>query len=143
MRGEFLWIRVAIDITKALPHCYKLRSEGEHVDWALKFERLPNFCYWCGWVNHGERDCEVFIQERGKLKKDEQQYGGWLRAEPLRQYQNTVVHVAGSSRTQAPWKKGPVIPKKKESLGSNMDVQIFNTEDDIVVDDGECAQNGC
>lgn len=44
--GEFLRIRVMIDITKALPQCCKLWSKGEHGGWVLlKFERLPNFCY--------------------------------------------------------------------------------------------------
>ena len=58
--GELLQVWVKMDITKALPRCYKLWSKGEHVGWALlKFERLPNFFYWCGWLTHSERDCEV------------------------------------------------------------------------------------
>ena len=70
---EFLRIRVTIDITKSLPRCCKLWSEGKHIGWALlKFECLPNFCYWCGRVNHNERDCEVWLQGRGKLKKENQ-----------------------------------------------------------------------
>ena len=44
--GEFLRIRARIDITKALPRCCKLWSDGEHVGWTLlKFEQLPNFYY--------------------------------------------------------------------------------------------------
>lgn len=27
--GEFLWVRVIMDITKPLPYCSKLRSEGK------------------------------------------------------------------------------------------------------------------
>lgn len=43
-RCEFLQICVSLDITKPLPRCCKLWSEGEHIGWALlKFERLPNF----------------------------------------------------------------------------------------------------
>ena len=33
--GEFLRIRVTIDITKALPWCCKLWFDSEHVGWAL------------------------------------------------------------------------------------------------------------
>ena len=29
--GEFLWVQVAIDITKSLPQCCKLWSEGEQI----------------------------------------------------------------------------------------------------------------
>lgn len=68
--GKFLRILAKIDITKALPQCYKLWSGGERVGWALlKFEQLPNFCYWCGKVTHGERDCEVWLLGKGRLKK--------------------------------------------------------------------------
>ena len=71
--GEFLRIWVKMDITKALPRCCKLWSDGEHVGWALlKFKRLPNFCYWCGRLTHSERDCEVWIRGKGSLKKDDQ-----------------------------------------------------------------------
>ena len=84
-RGEFLHIRVIIDITESLPRCCKLWFEGKHIRWALlKFECLPNFCYWCGQVNRSERDCDVWLQGKGKLKKKNQPYGEWLRANPIR-----------------------------------------------------------
>lgn len=60
--NEFLRVRVSLDITKFLPHCHKLWAESKQVGWVgLKFERLPNFCYWCGWVTHGERECELWL----------------------------------------------------------------------------------
>ena len=44
--SELLRVRVALDISKPLPRCCKLQSEGEHIGWVLlKFERLPNFYY--------------------------------------------------------------------------------------------------
>lgn len=83
-----------------------------NVAWALlKFERLPNFCYWCGRLTHSERDCEVWSRGKGSLSKDNQQYGEWLRADPVRQTRKTVVVVARSSRGAKAWKKGPAIGK--------------------------------
>ena len=71
--GEFLRIRVTIDITKALPWCCKLWFDSEHVGWALlQFEQLPNFCYWCDRVTYSERDCEVWIKWKGRLEKEDQ-----------------------------------------------------------------------
>ena len=71
--GYVLRIRVAMDITKALPRCCKLRAEGEHIGWALlKYECLPNFYYWCGRVSHVEKDCEVWLKGKGSLKKEDQ-----------------------------------------------------------------------
>ena len=71
--NEFLRVRVALDISKPLPQFCKLQSEGEHVGWVLlKFERLPNFCYWCGRVIHNERECELWLQGKGNFKKEDQ-----------------------------------------------------------------------
>ena len=114
--GEFLRIRARIDITKAFPQCCKLWSDGEHVGWALlKSERLPNFCYWCRKVTHGERDCEVWLQGKGRLKKEDQHYGEWLRADPIRHMQKSVMVVPSSSCGAPKWKKGPAMPKKQSS----------------------------
>ena len=96
--GEFLRVRVAINITKPLPRCCKLWSKGERIGRALlKFECLLNFCYWCGRVNHNERDCEVWLRGKGNLKKEDQQYGDWRRAEQVRPFRKFVVVVAGYS----------------------------------------------
>ena len=77
--SEFLRVRINIDISKPLLRCSKLHSEGKQVGWVgLKYERLRNFCYWCGRVTHGERDCEVWLRGNRSLRKEEQQYGEWL-----------------------------------------------------------------
>ena len=65
--GEFLRARVAMDISKPLPRLSKLKSGGKQIGLVgLKYERLPNFCYWCGGVTHGEQDYEVWLRGRGK-----------------------------------------------------------------------------
>lgn len=69
--GEFLRVRINIDISKPLVWCSKLRTEGKQVEWVgLKYERLPDFCYWYGQVIHGKRDCEVWLQGKGSLRRD-------------------------------------------------------------------------
>ena len=112
--GEFLRVRVAVDITKPLPRCCKLRAAGKHLGWVgIRYERLPNFCYWCGRVSHSERDCEIWLRGKGSLKREEQQYGEWLRADQVRQSRKSVAVIPGSSRSQAPWGR-----KFKSSSGS-------------------------
>ena len=118
--GEFLRVRVSMDITKPLPRCCKLKCDGKHIGWALlKFERLPNFCNWCGRVNHVEKDCEVWFTGRKKLRKEDQQFGDWFRAEQFRSFRKSVVVVAGSSCGPSKWKKGPSVPKE-QALGSTL-----------------------
>ncbi|XP_075654775.1 uncharacterized protein LOC142624935 [Castanea sativa] len=58
--GEFLRVKVNLDISRPLPRCCKLWAEQKLVGWVgIKYEQLPNFCYWCDRVSHGERGCEM------------------------------------------------------------------------------------
>nr|XP_020162872.1 uncharacterized protein LOC109748244 [Aegilops tauschii subsp. strangulata] len=52
-------------------------DEEEEGDWCrFEYEYLPDFCFTCGVIGHGDKDCTT------KLKKGErQQYGRWLRAD--------------------------------------------------------------
>ena len=57
---EFLRVRTVLDISRPLPRCCKLWSEGKLVGCiGIRYERLPNFCYWYGYVNHSGRECEI------------------------------------------------------------------------------------
>jgi len=46
----------------------------------FRYECLPNICYWCGCFDHGDRDCDFWIQSKGTLKPEQQQFGSWIRA---------------------------------------------------------------
>ena len=104
--GEFLRARVTMDISKPLPRCSKLSSDGKQIGMVgLKYECLPNFCYWCGRVTHRERDCEVWLRGKGKLRREDQQYGEWLRDALVRQGRKIVAVTSGRARNQPSWWK--------------------------------------
>ena len=104
--GEFLWARIVIDISRPLPRCCKLWSERKLVGWAgIKNEWLPNFCYWCGCFCHSKKECKVWLRGKGQLKREEQQYTDWMRANSVRITRKTVIVISRSSRNQAPWQK--------------------------------------
>ena len=47
--GEFLRVRISLDILRHFPQCCKLWAGQKLMGWVgIKFERLLNFCYWCG-----------------------------------------------------------------------------------------------
>lgn len=85
----------------------KIWSDGRVVGWAaLKYERLPNFCYWCGKVTHDERDYNMWLRSKRTLKKEDQQFSAWMRVEASLSYQKTSLIVNGSSPKNASPPKG-------------------------------------
>ena len=79
-KGNYLCVRVHLEISKPLSRVWKIWSEGRLVGWvALKYEQLPNFCYWCGWVTHNKRDCDMWLCSKRTLKKEDQQFGVRMR----------------------------------------------------------------
>jgi hypothetical protein len=48
---------------------------------SFKYERLPNFYYWCGLLTHDEKECEIWLRSKGSLSAVDHQYGTWLRGD--------------------------------------------------------------
>ncbi|KAK7824330.1 hypothetical protein CFP56_034553 [Quercus suber] len=77
--GKCLRVRIRIDATKRLVRGKRVTiEEGKN-----RYEWLPNFCYSCGMLSHGIKEClegpANALQNAGKL-----QYGAWMRGEPMR-----------------------------------------------------------
>jgi hypothetical protein len=91
-------VRVKVDISKPLCRGRKARLLAGKETWiSFKYERLPNFCYWCGLLTHGDRDCEKWLRSKGTLRREDQQYGAWLRASVERPIRRVEVKVIGRS----------------------------------------------
>ena len=96
-KGNYLRVRVRIDITKPLHRVRKVWSKGSVIGCEnLKYKRLPNFYYWCGLVSHDARDCERWIRNKGSLKKSDQNFGDWIRAEIDLTTRKTSITVPGT-----------------------------------------------
>ena len=74
--GSFLRMKVTIDVNKPLCRGRLISlSHGEQSWVSFKYERLPNICYWYRCLNHGDRDCDLWIESEGNLTKESQAYG--------------------------------------------------------------------
>ncbi|XP_050278090.1 uncharacterized protein LOC126719598 [Quercus robur] len=83
--GKFLRVRIRFDATTQLIRGKKVSIEGGEGRWIFfKYERLPNFCYQCGRLDHGEKDCPERKDEENHGDEERKQYGAWLRGEPGR-----------------------------------------------------------
>lgn len=77
--GCFLCVRVTLDVSRPLGRGRKLKDNGVAVGWApFRYERLLNFCYWCGCLMHEDRDYDIWLKNKGKSPIETQQFGPWL-----------------------------------------------------------------
>ncbi|TXG67077.1 hypothetical protein EZV62_008352 [Acer yangbiense] len=88
--GRFIRVKVRIDISKPLMRCVRLNVDdpGEIITAILLYEKLPEFCYACGIVGHGLRDCPDDNARTEALEGATTKYGSWLRAASLEQAKN-------------------------------------------------------
>ena len=67
-RGNVMRIRLRVNITLPLCRGRIFTLDNRLKEWvSFKYERLPNVCYWCGQLNHFDRDCEQWIESSGTL----------------------------------------------------------------------------
>ena len=66
--GNYVRIRVRMDAQKPLCRGRKIGLDGKReMLVSFKYERLPNFCYWCGLITHGKSDCDLWLQSQETL----------------------------------------------------------------------------
>ncbi|KAL5823861.1 hypothetical protein ACOSQ4_021761 [Xanthoceras sorbifolium] len=82
--GKFLRIKVSIDITKPLKRGIRMRLENfdTMITALIKYERLPDFCYGCGFIGHSFRECHISEVRKSIMEGAEPKFGVWLRASP-------------------------------------------------------------
>ena len=74
--GSFIRVRVLVDISLPLCRGRLITLEDGREHWvSFKYEHLPNLCYWCGLLTHGDKDCNKWIDSEGSLQQKDQQFG--------------------------------------------------------------------
>ena len=111
-------MRIRVRVNVNLPLCRGrvfTRKNGVKGWVSFKYKRLPNVCYWCGCLNHFNKDCERWVQSNGTLQPKDQEYGPWLRATPLPKHKNSMIVVPSYYETK---KEFEAEGRKQESSGS-------------------------
>lgn len=94
----FLRVRVKIDTTHPLCRGRKVTFEEGLERWiSFQYERLSNFCFWCGMLSHDDKECETWLHSKGSLTVEQQQFGHWIRANPVGLSERHTVEVKGLS----------------------------------------------
>ena len=66
---------------------------------------FQTFVIGVGEVGHGDRDCEVWLCSIGRLRREDHQYGDWLKADIVRATRKSVAVISGVTCNQALWVK--------------------------------------
>ncbi|KAK7853822.1 hypothetical protein CFP56_034518 [Quercus suber] len=113
--GRYLRVRITLDINQPLCRGRMVNVGEMEPQWvSFQYERLPIFCYWCGHLNHDEKDCSLWTDSGGTLNIDDQQYGAWLRASTTNLQQPQVVNCNNKPNINAP-RGPPHLPRQKPS----------------------------
>ncbi|KAK9220854.1 hypothetical protein WN944_009278 [Citrus x changshan-huyou] len=120
--GQFLRLRISVDITKPLKKIIELEQEEEYADdipMRVMYERLPDFCFCCGRIGHQYRECVYYKSQ----SKDELAYGPWLKAntvaEKLKQGRGRDRWTAESSRFRS-----EELASTKPDMGTNREKEV-------------------
>ena len=70
-------------------------ENGEKVWAKFKYEQLPNICFWCGRLNHSDKNYELWIDSKGTLKLKQQKFDSTLKAAPYTSACKDVIYVPG------------------------------------------------
>ena len=109
---------------------------------SFKYKRLPNFCFWCGRLTNGDKDCPLWIQSWGTLKGEDRQVSSSLRAPPYMPSNQKVIFVprfydkSGLVDDNRPRKEAQgelVVADSKDTAvqaeeNSNMEIEEFGEE---------------
>ncbi|KAH7855888.1 hypothetical protein Vadar_030133 [Vaccinium darrowii] len=116
---SFLRIRVEINTNLPLPKGFWLRRNGDSsLDlWiSYRYEKLPDFCYWCGRIGHDNKVCRFETKEKGSISG----YGPELRTRRARKSDVQVVEIGEVVEAQKEREREKRKKKKKKKKGKEI-----------------------
>ncbi|KAI4989648.1 hypothetical protein ZWY2020_036965 [Hordeum vulgare] len=139
--GKYLRVKVKLNITIPLMRGFVLQREQKKEKqsgmedkkgllWCrFEYEHMPDFCYTCGVIGHGEKDCLT-----RPLKGDVPQFGPWLRAEVYHRKTDGGVYGRGQksrsiSGSEGSQERRRTIGWGKGSRGSGSNAASWKKED--------------
>jgi hypothetical protein len=78
--GEYLWVKIRLDLSKPLTRGGVLKLKGESVWVTFQYKRLLKFYFKCGMVRHGRYGCSRRNGDQNLGASLSMLYGTWLRA---------------------------------------------------------------
>ena len=80
---SFLRVRVAVDVEKSLVSGFWVPRGNKMVWVEVKYERIADFCFECGRLEHVKKNCEKG-NRLAEGMEGKRRYGLWMKAAPAR-----------------------------------------------------------
>ncbi|TXG56835.1 hypothetical protein EZV62_018148 [Acer yangbiense] len=105
--GKFIRVKVRLDITKPLKRWLRIGKNVDITRVALKYERLPDFCFACRRIGHSLNECLDEEAKKTALEGQLTKFGSWLRVVPVKKSNAKSTSLnAGSSSEKGKSVKG-------------------------------------
>lgn len=112
-------LRIKIDVRKPLIQRVKVKLRGGEEDfYEVKYERPPLFCYHCGLLGHGVKDCDGCREEDDPTIH----FGDWMKASPWKR--NLATNTQKDGREKGGCAKNLFITKPKTQISLGMNKQM-------------------
>lgn len=90
---QFFRIKVLVNTEQSLKSgCYMNREDGSRLWLPFRYERLSDFCYHCGQLDHTISACSKKLREKPPPDSPPTQYGPWMRGQSKKQRQRPATH---------------------------------------------------
>jgi hypothetical protein len=110
---DFLRVRVDIPVDKRLRATVTTQVKGhaEVSTYLLRYERVPYFCFWCGFVGHDDTVCE-----KKRIGMPSLEYDTRLRCSPVKKFQRRQAYAPPKQHFQT--RKGLNFSSSTENSGN-------------------------
>ncbi|XP_028782868.1 uncharacterized protein LOC114738970 [Neltuma alba] len=130
---SFLRARVVVDLRKPLiTGIWTPRPDMDPVWIKIKYERLQQFCFWCGRIGHDQKHCPYHSDEEEDVSR---RFGTWLSSPAARMItEQTICETMGweefeiSANRPALTERSIIVEKEKCSKMKNQEGESRNLE---------------
>lgn len=78
--NHVLKAKVKLNLNNPLKKGVNMGSKVDGIHWVdFRYERLPNFCYYCGIIGHNKEACNKRTSDAERGKNESKNLGPWLR----------------------------------------------------------------
>ncbi|XVF50675.1 hypothetical protein PTKIN_Ptkin04bG0121000 [Pterospermum kingtungense] len=124
------WMKVRINVHVYTPlekECWISLPDGRKIWLTFKFEKLPDFCFVCGYLSHLENDCDKAVAMQMAYLSIKRLYDVSLRAEGLKASGALVVQKNSlESPSLSVYRDETVAETQPAEIHSKKDIPSFN-----------------